>query len=488
MAATPLDIQPAPPVTQSRGELALTGAGQGVGRWWVLTRGGQTAHLDTGREDGAAVTLTGEGLAVGAGRPCKLDAAALSDIFARHPEPFHPVCDGQLWVRTAHAGYQTRLEAVTDLLRSTSLGEMLINAYKDVVPVKGVAAQEAPGGQAGAVGGPPAAALPARAVRPVGLGIPVEGAAPGAPLAVGHWYGAAGAPGAWASVATVGDAAPGQPGAEAMAYLMAIDLDGTASEYVLGTDHPGVGWSSRPGVARQAPGPDGFADTAPFVRTGVVPPWDQPRLLATFSGGYKREHGAFRSPAPVAGMSNGGHYGFAEGGVVLSRLQPGLATLLRTRSGGLAMRTWGSGEAAPADLVYARQGGFPLVEGGEIGPMVDSGRGNWSGSYEGKLQTMRSGACLVERGGRRWLVYGVFTSATPPGMAALFKSYGCSYAMQLDMNAPELTYAALYRQDKDGPHEEVLYTPMADNRPGGKSRFSVVADSRDFFYVVRAGR
>ena len=46
-----------------------------------------------------------------------------------------------------------------------------------------------------------------------------------------------------------------------------------------------------------------------------------------FTGGFKREHGAFRY-GDLAQKNHGSHYGFVENGVVFSKLQPGLATII----------------------------------------------------------------------------------------------------------------------------------------------------------------
>jgi len=77
------------------------------------------------------------------------------------------------------------------------------------------------------------------------------------------------------------------------------------------------------------------------------------------------------------------------------------------------------------------------------------GPGNWSGSAQGQLRTLRAGACLLDRASKRYLVYGYFSTATPPTMARVFQAYGCRYAMHLDMNALEHTYLALY--SRQGP-------------------------------------
>jgi hypothetical protein len=78
------------------------------------------------------------------------------------------------------------------------------------------------------------------------------------------------------------------------------------------------------------------------------------------------------------------------------------------------------------------------------------GEGNWSGSAGENLRTLRAGAALQEVQGKRFLVYAVFTSATPSAMARVLQAYRCSYAMLLDMNALEHTYLALYR--REGPN------------------------------------
>ena len=58
----------------------------------------------------------------------------------------------------------------------------------------------------------------------------------------------------------------------------------------------------------------------------MVNPPTVERAVATFAGGFKREHGAFRY-GPLAQQNHGSHYGFIAGGQVFSKLQPQLATL-----------------------------------------------------------------------------------------------------------------------------------------------------------------
>ena len=114
--------------------------------------------------------------------------------------------------------------------------------------------------------------------------------------------------------------------AGALDYMVAIDLSQFDLGFALGTDHPRVGWSDR--VLESArnpklPGPDGIGSVAPLVVNGMVNPPTVERAAATFAGGFKREHGAFRYGA-LALQNHGSHYGFIEQGVIFSKLQPRL--------------------------------------------------------------------------------------------------------------------------------------------------------------------
>jgi hypothetical protein len=124
------------------------------------------------------------------------------------------------------------------------------------------------------------------------------------------------------------------------------------------------------------------------------------------------------------------------------------------------------------------------------------GLGNWSGALVirtdpqgtqtrgAELRSVRAGACLQRSAGHRFLVYAYFSAATPSAMARVFQAYGCDYAMLLDMNSPELTYAALV--GREGLAVEHLNQAMAESDPGrGVYRFLNANDNRDFFAVLR---
>ncbi len=249
-----------------------------------------------------------------------------------------------------------------------------------------------------------------------GLGIDL-GVRNGA-LFIGQWNAAAGLDGIYVSVAQPAALAAGAARAraldpieaEALAFLVAFDLSAFDLGFALGTEHPRLGWSAhmRDDLHdARLPGPDGFDNAAPLVRTGMLSPALQARTAATFTGGFKREHGAFRF-GPLAAVNLGSHYGFIEQGVVFSTLLPGLSTLYVLDDGSVGMKTWQrDDDRLLGQIRHARQNGVPLLEraaaGGPpaVGNLVDQwGPGNWSGSADEKLRTLRAGACMIESAGR----------------------------------------------------------------------------------------
>ncbi len=286
---------------------------------------------------------------------------------------------------------------------------------------------------------------------------------------------------------------------EALVYLIAFDLDRFDLKFSLGTNHPGVGWSDH--ILGQMknpslPGPDGIGTIAPLVATGLVNPKDAGRTVATFAGGFKRQHGAFKWGA-LAMRNRGSHYGFIESGVVFSKLQPGLSTVYALQDGRVNMTTWREqDDHLLPEIRYARQNGVPILTGYDSGIKMSVpgalvsrwGEGNWSGSEDKKLRTVRAGTALQDVDGKRFLIYAVFTGATPSAMARVFQAYGCLYAMHLDMNAIALTYLAVYKRQGSKLYVQHLIQGMSEADKSSKGqyipRFLGFPDNRDFFTVL----
>jgi hypothetical protein len=443
---------------------------------------------------------------------------------------YYPLCEGRVYLRNPAKGRRSALESATEFLRDQIWGgekviavfhHLMADRYRETSgagpePHRAEKLEEQSN------------ARPANAVvnalyadgkiTPANMGVALEQDA-GAPIeaaktamTAGAWYRAAGNPGVYVSVMEPDFIAPeilksyprvvnplDRIEAPSLSYLIAFDLTEIDIAWASGTDHPRVDWSSRAPVSArnsELPGPDGIGSIAPLISTGLIRPDNVGRTIATFTGGFKRTHGAFRY-GDLAARNNGSHYGFVENGVVFSRLQPGLATVFVLEDGSVGMKTWlESDNALSPRIKYARQNGVPLVEfdraSGSTTPgnlVARWGPGNWSGSEDEKLRTIRAGLALQEAGGRRFLIYAVFSDATPSAMARVFQAYRFQYAMLLDMNALEHTYFALYRRSGGELSVDHLLKGMnqLDKSTGGAPapRFLGFPDNRDFFYVMR---
>lgn len=502
------------------------------GYWYLLTlewTDGTRAqyHLETARPRPATLALGADrtgALVVtpGAGVACSLHAGARGELEAAAASglPYAPLCDGALYLRNRVTGRRTTIERLTDLLRDHVWGgDRIVNFVKEKLYRDAWLEPETPGGAA-ALPGPVAGPLPAAVAAPGSAGgispgsLAIDLATTGRALAPGTWYAVRGLDGVAVSMIAPHDLAA-DPGtirephvnaldpveAQALVYLIAFDLARFDLHFVLGTDHPRLEWSDRPPPAMRdprLPGPDGVGGPAPLVTNGLVSPVDAQRTIAAFVGGFKRIHGAFRV-GPLALRNHGSHYGFIEEGVIFSKLQPGLATVLVTDDGVVDLATWtAADEPLLPHLRYARQNGVPLIEWdrararGVPGELVDRwGPGNWSGSAEEALRTVRAGLCLQEGTQGRYLVYAYFSAATPSAMARTFQAYQCRYALHLDMNALEHTYLALYvRRGNDRLVEHLVAGMEAVDRSAGGNfapRFLAFPDDRDFFYLTRRG-
>jgi hypothetical protein len=442
--------------------------------------------------------------------------------------PYASLCGGRLFLRNIVSGHRTKLETEAEFFRTQVWGgekvavmfhHILEDSNRETAKLMDASG---PGGAVFASGkeeqdAPPTAMIDAkyagRALTPSGLGIPLDNARTG--VAPGVWYSASGNPGVYVSLIEPqlvdGSILESYKSlvspldsveASSLCYLVAFDLDRFDLGYGLGTEHPSVEWSDHIQPAMKdskLPGPDGIGTIAPLVATGMVSPESVRKTVGTFTGGYKRMHGAFKS-GDLAMKNHGSHYGFEVNGVVFSKLESGLATIFVLDDGSVQMKTWNlQDDAELPKIKHARQNGVPLVEFDDKAQATVPGRlvnkwgpGNWSGSEEMKLRTIRAGAALLTNGKKRFLAYAVFSDATPSAMARVFQAYRCNYAMHLDMNALEHTYLALYRRVGSQLFVDYLLSGMneVDKMDSGEEvpRFLGYPDNRDFFYLMRKDR
>lgn len=448
-----------------------------------------------------------------------LERAAASSLI------FQPLCEDRIYLRRPATGHHTTLEAATSFLREHVWGgETIIGLGHTLMGDRNRETgriEDQPGAAAGAKQGAGVDGLPLparidskyadRLLISSNLGIELEGRERTG-MKPGTWYAASGNAGVYVSILqpdlidppilqSYKTAVNNLDGIEssALCFLVAFDLDRFELGYALGTEHPRVEWSGRTLEKMKdptLPGPDGIGSVKPLIANGLVGPENSRKTVATFTGGFKRTHGAFRY-GDLALRNHGSHYGFVENGVVFSKLQPGLATIFVLDDGSVEMKTWTEADNTRlARIRHARQNGVPIIELDKTSqsPAPNAlvrqwGAGNWSGTESGKLRAMRSGAALQKGHGKRFLIYAVFSDATPSAMARIFQAYQCEYAMLLDMNALEHTYMAVYRRSGSEMLVDHLLKGMSvlEKSDSGKlvPRFLGYADNRDFFYVMR---
>jgi hypothetical protein len=519
------------------GSATLTNLNPAINAWHVLTitwqdgMAGGTYHLENPKPQTRKLVLDPQ-------RPSGIfiegdTGPGFCELFAEHSaeslergrksgQPYYSLCNGNIYLRNAGVGHRTSLEAATEFFRDRVWGgEAVIEVGHQIMAdanlETGLMQRDAGAATAARARtqGPARALIdPAfwdRMIAVPDMGIGMAEAA-GGKMAPGVWY-ATGTPGSFVSVFQPNLVPPDilkNPGsalplddieASALCYLIAFDLDRFTLEYARGTVHPQVGWSAHIQPQMKValmPGPDGIGDINPLVATGLLAPYELRRTVATFTAGFKRAHGAFLY-GDLATVNRGSHYGFIENGVVFSHLVPGLSTIFVRKDGSVDMKTWEQkDDELLRDIRFARQNGVPIVEldpashAPRPGRLVkDWGAGNWSGSADRKLRTMRSGVALYTSGATRYVIYGVFSSATPSAMARVFMAYRCQYAMLLDMNALEHTYLAFYPDSGTERTVEYLMRGMSQvdakpSVPGAPPlRFVGYPDNRDFFSVLK---
>ena len=501
--------------------VTLTSLNPLINSWFVLEVDGVSYHLENPAPEEVTVALAEDGsLALGEYgmvENCRPWADGEMDVARAAGLPYAPVCGQRLYLRNRVAGNRTNKEAVVDFLRDNVwFGESLVGFikgtfYEDAYMESGETFDAAAAGDAVAALGK--AALDRAPGMYASIGFDLIGVEDRV-VEAGAWYAVEDTPGIYASAMQPGmiandilnrpDETHWLDGVERQAdvYLVAFDLNEFEIGYERGTDHPRLDWSPRPWGAGRAdwlPGPDGFDRPDPLVTVGMLNPAHADRVAAVFTGGFKRAHGAFRA-SDKAETNYGHHYGFLSHGVLMSKLHPGLSTIYVLDDGTIGMKTWTEEDAGLLPrLRFARQNGVPLIETdpetgeGVPGEQVRSWLGgNWSGSAEAELRTLRGGACMKSVAGRDFLIYAYFSTATPSAMARTFQAYGCRYGMLLDMNSQEHTYMALFPTDEenDGFAPQHLVSNMryiddTSNSGAVIPRFVGFSDNRDFFYLLR---
>jgi hypothetical protein len=519
--------------TAKEGSATLINLNPKINSWYLLRLNwkGETApsdwHLENPRSGTAWLQLDGSyptGIIIAAGPErykCDLLGGnpSVLDQGKAATQAYFPMCGGRVYLRKAAKGHQTALESVTEFVRDKVAGgesviavfhHVLADRYQESGDLHNSTAANAP-----AVSGErPLAALidpqyAKQRLTPSTTNLGITLANNNEPMEPGAWYPAAADSGIYVSLMRTNLVDPkimasykNIVGAldtvenTSLVYLIAFDMDRFEAGYSVGTVHPRVNWGEHmiPSMRNNLlPGPDGIGTIAPLVSTGLVRPDLAKKTIATFTGGYKRDHSSFMY-GDFATVNKGSHYGIIENGVVFSKLQPGLATVYSLDDGTMEMKTWTLADNAMLERVrYARQNGVPLIESAGVpGQLVNKwGPGNWAGNENRRLRSIRASLAMIHTHGKKFMIYAIFSDATPNSMARVYQSYQVDYAMLTDMNALEHTYMALYRRTGSEMMVDHLLKGMnqLDQTAPGQNvpRFLGFSDNRDFFYVMHKG-
>jgi hypothetical protein len=507
-----------------------------IGSWYVLDlRGsddiGGIYHLESSDPLNSSIRLTQSGLEIISNAPSGSGNKATTNCDIFNPEdtnyikvkadikaPFVELCGGKIFIRKQSSGSEGGLKELgANLLRENlgETGEGIVNLYKSLQNVTG------DGGELGS----------RDKTENAGDNLPAEGKTDPsfneASIKVsnmdlnlknksdnnvnpGSWYPLAYQEGMAFSaylpkmvdsqtLSTYKDRVKSFDGTEdnALVYLVSFDLSKFEMGWSHGTNLPGVGWSTRSSTGKDASeaGPDGFDSLRPLAQSGILNPVYRPRLAATMCGGFQRHHAVFK-----AGDLNGKYYGFMQEGVVLSKLNNGMSTLIMYKNGDVDIKNWTDADTANlANIRYARQNGAALIEPDSSGKGIPGKfvgnwmLGNWSGSVDAKLRSQRAGACIASNNGHKYLIFGYFSAATPSAMARVFQAYQCESAIHLDMNSAAQGYLGLFSNNgkdyfTEHPVKEMASvdtTLVIDNKKVEAPRYVGTPATADFFFILR---
>lgn len=477
--------------------------------WYILenTQTKKIWHLESPNQF-FSLTVKGATIQIVLGNGKKPVTCRISDIekISSDPEaknPFQAVCDGFLYLRLNRSS-DTRLsmtELLTDAMRELpfgidQIGESIINGIKPfIVNLRQESIDHGnkadkelvlPEKTDEEIGARPLAArikptLPAINIdSETKLGIKLVKSQSVTP---GRWLPASMHEGIYISLITADSIHPeidilagdnisklGEQEGKNLSYHVAYDLSAYNFAYTLGTEHPKKQSDNIKGIAR----------------IGSVPPYRLKDSVGVFIGGFKSRHGTFKW-GPNKGKTNG----YVQSGLEFQPLATNLATFLTLEDGTVDILSWPDDQSKQDDLkkqlVDARQNGVLIIENGQPGPYVKKwGWGNWSGDANGRLKTMRSSVCIQKRNNQKFLIFSMFTGATPSAMAKTLMSFGCGTAMQLDMNAYMYVHNKLFKLSDDNRLEvQYLHTEMEYPKGLKRHRYILDNNNRDFFYVYK---
>lgn len=277
--------------------------------------------------------------------------------FSTIENPFFPLCNGLLYLRLRRKS-NTQLsltELTTDFLRSKQMGEGIINYFKPLL-VKW-SAENANLIKPQSASSTAIKYQSAQQIMPktantsdyqtISHNLGFSTIKDKRAIQLGDWYDVTMHKDIYTSVHTPGladkdyDQSHNLPPislaeSDKLIYLTAFDLAKYTVRYIMGTQHPGL--ISQAGDKNKAILPN-------IVPIGSIPPYDLEKAVSVFTGGFKHRHSKFKY-----GPHRGKQFGYIENGVIITPLQPGLATIYATVKGDIDIQAWPQEKTASLNL------------------------------------------------------------------------------------------------------------------------------------------
>jgi hypothetical protein len=198
---------------------------------------------------------------------------------------------------------------------------------------------------------------------------------------------------------------------------------------------------------------------------GMIPPADQNRLVAAFNGGFKAVNG---------------HYGMMVDGVTLAPPLPGLATLVIYKDGHINIGIWGGGISPTPDIIAYRQNCPPIVQNGQLNPMVNVlNYVMWGNTIGNKDIAWRTGVGITQDS--RYLIYAVGNGTSLQTLAQALQQAGAYNAMQLDINQ-HYAHFAIYQPGRN-PGDPLKPVQLLDQMESDPNLY-LTPHTRDYFYLT----
>jgi hypothetical protein len=238
-------------------------------------------------------------------------------------------------------------------------------------------------------------------------------------------------------------------------FVVAVDLERVDLHMVLGYQEP---------VATTREGLEQLAHRTP-ARPAVIPPHDQPLLLAAFNGGFKTEHG---------------NYGVMMDGVTVVAPRKRCCAFALLRDGTVRVRSWERLEGELDQMIWYRQGPSCMVEDGKLHPgLLNPNTMSWGATLDGDTVIRRSAVGIDASG--RVLYVAITNSTTARALAEGMRHAGSFHVVQLDVNWSYPKFVLF--ESAGGNSEELKAIPLAPGFEFSENEYTRKRSMRDFFYL-----